>query len=286
LQSLALASHDGLKFEHLTAQVSSVPEAKISMVSENRKASDVATSILRELGVDEAEKQKTETSGLDPSIWDEDDASSTKESDEKPPAEPVKEQPDSLSPLRRQALRLGYLALTGLCGFLILLLAGGYLNLIDRSLFQQLLSNRFHQIEFEGDLRSRLIQNRLNREPLVVLEGGLRNLFNTEDTVSHVRLKALAFDEQNNLLESRTGFAGILLNDEELKRLSRSEIVRLFERKQGREIPNENLLWKQELPFQAVFFTSGKKINRTSVQIVSYHRNGEMVYVRTPDSES
>ena len=45
------------------------------MVSENRKASDVATSILRELGVDEAEKQKTETSGLDPSIWDEDDIS-------------------------------------------------------------------------------------------------------------------------------------------------------------------------------------------------------------------
>ena len=256
------------------------------MVSENRKASDVATSILRELGVDEAEKQKTETSGLDPSIWDEEDASSKKESDEKPQAEPVKEQPDSLSPFRIQALRLGYLALTGLCGFLILLLAGGYLNLIDRSLFQQLLSNRFHQIEFEGDLRSRLIQNRLNREPLVVLEGGLRNLFNTEDTVSHVRLKALAFDEQNNLLESRTGFAGILLNDEELKRLSRSEIVRLFESKQGREIPNENLLWKQELPFQAVFFTSGEKINRTSVQIVSYHRNGEMVYVRTPDSES
>jgi hypothetical protein len=88
LQSLALASHDGLKFELLTAQVSSVPEPKISMVSENRKASDVATSILRELGVDEAEKQKAETSGLDPSIWDEDDASSTKESDEKPPAEP------------------------------------------------------------------------------------------------------------------------------------------------------------------------------------------------------
>ncbi|MFL2773896.1 MAG: hypothetical protein ACJ0DH_10110 [bacterium] len=104
--------------------------------------------------------------------------------------------------------------------------------------------------------------------------------------MSHVRLKALAFDEQNNLLESQTGFAGILLNDEELKRLSRSEIVRLFERKQGREIPNENLLRKQELLFQAVFFTSGKKINRTSVQIVSYYRNGEMVYVRTPDSES
>ena len=229
------------------------------MVSENRKASDVATSILRELGVDEAEKQKAETSGLDPSIWDEDDASSTKESDEKPPAEPVKEQPDSLSPLRRQALRLGYLALTGLCGFLILLLAGGYLNLIDRSLFQQLLSNRFHQIEFEGDLRSRLIQNRLNREPLVVLEGGLRNLFNNEDTVSHVRLKALAFGEKNNLLESRTGFAGILLNDEELKRLSRSEIVRLFERKQGREIPNENLLWKQNCRFRPFFSPAEKR---------------------------
>ena len=95
------------------------------MVSENRKASDVATSILRELGVDEAEKQKTETSRLDPSIWDEDDASSKKESDEKPQAEQLNEQPDSFNPLRRQALRLGYLALTGLCGFLILLLAGG-----------------------------------------------------------------------------------------------------------------------------------------------------------------
>ena len=119
------------------------------MVSENRKASDVATSILRELGVDEAEKQKTETSG-----WIHQSGMKTILPQPRNPmknlqAEPVKEQPDSFNPFRRQALRLGYLALTGLCGFLILLLAGGYLNLIDRSLFQQLLSNRFHQIEFE-----------------------------------------------------------------------------------------------------------------------------------------
>ena len=177
-------------------------------------------------------------------------------------------------------------SLAGITGFIILLIAGGYLNLIDRSLFKQLLENRFHQIEFDENLRSRLVKNHLNREPLVVLEGGLRNLFNTNDLVSHVRLKALAFDQDNLLLESRTSFAGILLSDEELKRLSRSEIQRLFEQKEGREIPNENLFWKQELPFQTVFFNTGKRINHTSVQIVSYHRNGELVYVRSPDSES
>ena len=156
-------------------------------------------------------------------------------------------------------MRLGYLALTGLCGFLILLLVGGYLNLIDRALFQQLLSNRFHQIEFEGDLRSRLIQNRLNREPLVVLEGGLRNLFNSEDTVSHVRLKALAFDEQNNLLESRTGFAGILLNDEELKRLSRSEIVRLFELNRGVRFPTKTCCGNRNCRFRPFFSPAEKR---------------------------
>ncbi|MDP6728792.1 MAG: hypothetical protein QF675_02365 [SAR324 cluster bacterium] len=251
------------------------------------KAADVASSILRELGVDGSEKDGVEKSDLELAKSTEADPSTGKDpstNKAQEDLEPGKQ--DSLQGFRRVSLQLGYAALAGITGFIILLIAGGYLNLIDRSLFKQLLENRFHQIEFDENLRSRLVKNHLNREPLVVLEGGLRNLFNTEDTVSHVRLKALAFDDQNNLLESRTGFAGILLNDEELKRLSRSEIVRLFGLKQGREIPNENLLWKQELPFQAVFFTTGKKINRTSVQIVSYHRNGEMVYVRTPDSES
>ena len=59
----------------------------------------------------------------------------------------------------------------------------------------QSLTKRLHQLEFTEDLRTRLVDNFLNRDPLVVLEGGLRNLFNTNDLVSHVRLKALAFDQ-------------------------------------------------------------------------------------------
>ena len=251
------------------------------------KAADVASSILRELGVNGSEKDGVEKPDLELAKNTEADPSTEKDLSTNLAQDDLESgKQDSLQGFRRVSLQVGYAALAGITGFIILLIAGGYLNLIDRSLFQQLLENRYHQIEFDENLRSRLVKNHLNREPLVVLEGGLRNLFNTNDLVSHVRLKALAFDQDNLLLESRTSFAGILLSDEELKRLSRSEIQRLFEQKEGREIPNENLFWNQELPFQTVFFNTGKRINHTSVQIVSYHRNGELVYVRSPNSES
>ena len=65
-------------------------------------------------------------------------------------------------------------ALLGLSGFIILLLTGGHLNLLDRSLFQQLVEYRLHQLEFTEDLGTRLVDNFFNREPLVVLEGNDR----------------------------------------------------------------------------------------------------------------
>ena len=64
------------------------------------------------------------------------------------------------------------------------------------------------------------------------------------------------------------------------------EILRFFELNRGRDVPNHGLFRFQDLPFQTVFFTSGKQVARTSVQIVSYIRNGEMVYVNTPDPKS
>ena len=187
---------------------------------------------------------------------------------------------------RQFLLKLGYTALLGLSGFIILLLTGGHLNLLDRSLFQQLVEYRLHQLEFSEDLRSSLVDNFFNREPLVVLEGNVRNFFSTNDHVGQIKLKALAFDSDNRLLESRTTYAGILLNDEELKQLSLSEILRLFKLNRGRDVPNHGLFRFQDLPFQTVFFTSGGQAVRTSVQIVSYLRNGEIVFVNIQDPKS
>ena len=248
------------------------------------KASDAASKILQELGVKNSKKPLRPR----PRIRIPGDTVSK----QSPPAgssTPRDEQNETVpanAKFRQFLLKLGYAALLGLSGFIILLLTGGHLNLLDRSLFQQLVEYRLHQLEFTEDLRTRLVDNFFNREPLVVLEGNVRNFFSTNDDVGQIKLKALAFDSGNRLLESRTTYAGILLNDEELKQLSRSEILRLFELNRGRDVPNHGLFRFQDLPFQTVFFTSGKQVAHTSVQIVSYLRNGEMVYVNTPDPKS
>ncbi len=248
------------------------------------KASDAASRILQELGVKNLKKPLRPR----PRIRIPGDTVSKRS----PPASsstPRDEQKETLpadAKFRQFLLKLGYAALLGLSGFIILLLTGGHLNLLDRSLFQQLVEYRLHQLEFTEDLRTRLVDNFFNRETLLVLEGNVRNFFSTYDDVGQIKLKALAFDSENRLLESRTTYAGILLNDEELKQLSRSEILRLFELNRGRDAPNHGLLRFQDLPFQTIFFYSGKQVAHTSVQIVSYFRNGEMVYVHTPDPKS
>ena len=180
--------------------------------------------------------------------------------------------------------KLALVVMAGVIGFASLLIVGGYLELFDASVFQQLTRGYVHQFEFEESLSSRRVRNSFSRTPLLVVEGRVRNLFLTSSHVGHVRLKAIALDQQGQVLDESVFFAGVVFSDEELENMGLAEIRELQQMAIGRDAPNLNLRNEQEVPFQAVFFRASEAVGDVRVKLVSYERGRKSVFVRFPDS--
>ncbi len=171
---------------------------------------------------------------------------------------------------------------------------GGYLKILDLSIFQRLTTKNLHHLEFEGDFRARQVENGYNRLPLLVVEGALKNNFANSDNLKKIQLKAFAFDSGNRMITSHFTFADSVLTDEQLEKFSpldiqakrHSEDMGIINSSTFATIQQETSnsgIKKQIIPFQLVFFKSVKNIKRTSVQIVSYVSNNKITFVRSPD---
>jgi hypothetical protein len=205
----------------------------------------------------------------------------------KPPGSPGPDPPPPESNLSwglEVMEKLALMVMAGVIGFASLLVVGGYLELFDASVFQQLTRGYVHQFEFEKPLRSRRVRNAFNRNTLLVVEGRVRNQFLTSSHVGHVRLKAIALNPQGQVLDESVFFAGVVLSDEELENMGLAEIRELQQMAIGRDAPNLNLRNEQEVPFQALFFRTSDEVGDVQVKLVSYERGGKSVFVRFPDS--
>ena len=176
-----------------------------------------------------------------------------------------------------------------------LAIIGGHLKLMDLAIFNQLAGGNAHQVEFVGEFEARHVENGYNRLPLFVVEGSIRNTFSKHDQVKKIQLKAFAFDANQQLIASHFTYAGMVLSDNQLETLSPMNIKALRHsgdlemlNSLGPVEPQNSVLnagihqQDQEIPFQVVFFRSVSTIKRTSLQIVSYVRNNQIVYVRAP----
>ena len=171
---------------------------------------------------------------------------------------------------------------------------GGYLKNFDSSILNQLTSKNLHHLEFEGEFKAREVENGYNRLPLLVVEGTIRNSFENSDNVEKIQIKAFAYDSGNNMIDSHFTYAGNVLTDQQLEEYSPLDI-KAMRNSEGPVILNstsfsstqENIsnngLKKDGIPFQLVFFKAVQNIKKTSVQIVSYVRNNEVLFIRSPD---
>jgi len=200
-----------------------------------------------------------------------------------PPPEPPPSPESNLSWGLGVMEKLALVVMAGVIGFASLLVVGGYLELFDASVFQQLTRGYVHQFEFRQPLNSRRVRNAFNRNSLLVVEGRVRNQFLTSSHVGRVRIKAIALDQEGQVLDEAVFFAGVVLNDEELENMGLAEIRELQQMAVGRDAPNLNLRSKQEVPFQAVFFRANDEVGDVQVKLVSYERNGKSVFVRFPE---
>ena len=207
----------------------------------------------------------------------------------------------SEKPAEMPKLKLGFhekfvlLAMFCVIGTAALAIIGGHLKLLDSAVFYQLAGGNVHQVEFVSEFEARYVENGYNRLPLFVVEGSIRNTFAESDQVKKIQLKAFAFDAEKRLIASHFTYAGAVLSDDQLERLSPMNIKELrhsgdlemlnyFDptRPENRAFDTD-FQQDQEIPFQVVFFKSVSTIKRTKLQIVSYVRNNQIVYVRASD---
>ena len=119
------------------------------------------------------------------------------------------------------------LAMFCVIGTAALAIIGGHLKLLDSAVFYQLAGGNVHQLEFVSEFEARYVENGYNRLPLFVVEGSIRNTFAESDQVEKIQLKAFAFDDEQRLIASHFAYAGAVLSDDQLERLSPMNIKAL-----------------------------------------------------------
>jgi len=102
---------------------------------------------------------------------------------------------------------------------------GGYLKIFDPSIFNQLTAKNLNHLEFDGEFKARQVENGYNQLPLLVVEGAIRNIFEDSEDVKKIQLKAFAFDSENRMIASHFTYAGNVLNDEQLEEFSPLDIT-------------------------------------------------------------
>ncbi len=190
-----------------------------------------------------------------------------------------------------------YFTIFCLIGVSILAYVGGYIK-FNLAGFPQFFSSSSNKLEFLGEFNARQVENGYNRIPLFVVEGKIRNSFSDSDNINKIQLKAFAFDHEQRLIDTHFTFSGIVLSDEQLETLSPIYIkairqtgdLSILDSSLGKKVIENDLIGKksfekQEIPFQVVFFKDVSTIKSTSIEVVSYLLNDNLVFLGTQNRD-
>jgi len=177
-----------------------------------------------------------------------------------------------------------------LIGFSCLAYIGGYIK-FDLMVFRKIFNGDSHQLEFLEDFRARQVENGYNRIPLFVVEGTIRNSFYDSDSIEKIRIKAYAFDHEQRLIGSHFTYTGVILSDEQLetyspiriKTLRQTGDLSVLNNDVSDEFQSDKLekisIKKKDIPFQVIFFKDVSTIKTTSIEIISYVRNKDLLFL-------
>jgi predicted Zn finger-like uncharacterized protein len=106
-------------------------------------------------------------------------------------------------------------------------------------------------------------------QQLFVIDGNVTNI--TEHPVSFIKLGANILDNNNNVISSKTFFAGNILTDEELRTYTSDQINSILNNEMGQSLKNFNIPPKASIPFMAVFFDVPDNLSSFTVIPKSTH---------------
>ncbi len=215
--------------------------------------------------------------------------------DEAPPAEEkVLEEPPSAEPeevtfpraKKRQAwtpVRIGlYLAM------LVLVLGGVYLYLFPQ-IGEQVLNLFYNKgpekalqqekksappapvggINF-SEVRERFLKNLIVGGDILVIQGTAVNDF--DYSVSKIKVKGKILDNTGKILGETEVFAGNILTDDELVKLTDKEIVDDLAKPEGSDVSNVSIAPKGKIPFMVTFINPPKEVDEFIIELVGFER--------------
>jgi predicted Zn finger-like uncharacterized protein len=105
---------------------------------------------------------------------------------------------------------------------------------------------------------------------LLVISGLAVNEY--EYPVGRVKLRGKILDNTGKLLGEVETFAGNLLTDEELNRLSDKEILAELQRPDGSDMPNTGIRSRTSIPFMIVFMNPPKEVDEFIIELAGVER--------------
>lgn len=106
---------------------------------------------------------------------------------------------------------------------------------------------------------------------LLVISGLAVNEF--DYPVARVRLRGRILDNTGKMLGEIETFAGNLLTDEELNRLTDKEILAELQRQEGSDMPNVNIRSRASIPFMIVFTNPPKEVDEFIIELSGVERS-------------
>lgn len=106
---------------------------------------------------------------------------------------------------------------------------------------------------------------------LLVISGLAVNEF--EYPVARVRLRGKILDSAGKVLGEIETYAGNLLTDEELNRLTDKEILAELQRQEGSDMPNVSIRSRASIPFMIVFLNPPKDVDEFIIELSGVERS-------------
>ncbi len=125
-----------------------------------------------------------------------------------------------------------------------------------------------HMVRLQ-DVRHRVINNYI-LGPIGVVEGNAVN--RAEYPVSRILIKGDILDAYSVVLGEHTSYAGNILTDEELTKLSEEEILLKLSRPEGFNNSNDKIMPNEQIPFMIVFFNEPAGVIKAVVMTVGAER--------------
>jgi len=209
--------------------------------------------------------------------------------EEKKPEEPPSAEPGEVTfprAKKRQAwtpVRIGlYLAM------LVLVLGGVYLYLFPQigeqvlNLFYSKTPEQAIQPEKKtpppaqagginfSEVRERFLKNLIVGGDILVIQGTAVNDF--DYSVSNIKVKGKILDNAGKVLGETEVYAGNILTDDELVKLTDKEITDDLSKPEGSDVSNVSIAPKGKVPFMVTFINPPKEVDEFIIELVGFER--------------